>query len=198
MTPSEALADLEYRIYSLSNIPTHKACLGLLNEAFLLAPAAQSKHHAYTGGLVVHTAEVLQGCMSQLQAYPNASAEVLICAAVFHDCQKVLAYELNRVLDSDTGQLVVVCDSEHPGGWRYTDYAFKIGHLSGSFSRWNDIAWTWGVDKRTIAEVGHCILSHHGRKEWGSPVEPQTLEALILSQADALSAHYGAGREIPR
>jgi 3'-5' exoribonuclease len=40
--------------------------------------------------------------------------------------------------------------------------------------------------------VIHCILSHHGRKDWGSPVEPATLEALVLHQADMLSAKFGA------
>lgn len=41
--------------------------------------------------------------------------------------------------------------------------------------------------------VVHCILAHHGPvREWGSPEAPKTLEALILHQADMLSASYGA------
>jgi 3'-5' exoribonuclease len=33
------------------------------------------------------------------------------------------------------------------------------------------------------------ILAHHGSKEHGSPVEPQTLEALIVHSIDKLDAH---------
>ena len=40
------------------------------------------------------------------------------------------------------------------------------------------------------------FFTHHGLREWGSPVEPQTLEALLLHQADLLSAQYGATKEV--
>jgi 23S rRNA maturation-related 3'-5' exoribonuclease YhaM len=39
--------------------------------------------------------------------------------------------------------------------------------------------------------VIHCMLSHHGRREWGSPVEPVTPEAYILHVADMLSSREG-------
>ena len=34
----------------------------------------------------------------------------------------------------------------------------------------------------------HLILSHHGQKEWGSPVIPYTLEAQILHYADLIDS----------
>ena len=34
----------------------------------------------------------------------------------------------------------------------------------------------------------HCILSHHGEYEYGSPVLPKTLEAHILHCADDMDA----------
>ena len=33
----------------------------------------------------------------------------------------------------------------------------------------------------------HMLLSHHGKKEFGSPVVPKTKESYILSKADELS-----------
>ena len=33
----------------------------------------------------------------------------------------------------------------------------------------------------------HLILSHHGHREWGSPVEPSTPEAVLLHQADMMA-----------
>jgi hypothetical protein len=39
------------------------------------------------------------------------------------------------------------------------------------------------------AHILHVILAHHGTNEHGSPVEPQTLEALIVHSVDRLDAH---------
>jgi 3'-5' exoribonuclease len=39
------------------------------------------------------------------------------------------------------------------------------------------------------AHILHVILAHHGTNEHGSPVEPQTLEALIVHSLDTLDAH---------
>ena len=41
---------------------------------------------------------------------------------------------------------------------------------------------------RTKAMLLHVILSHHGRKDWGSPVLPQLPEALLIHYCDQLSA----------
>ena len=46
------------------------------------------------------------------------------------------------------------------------------------------------VNPDLMEEVSHVILAHHGRLEWGSPIEPQTPEALIVHQADMLSAYF--------
>ena len=38
----------------------------------------------------------------------------------------------------------------------------------------------------------HLVLSHQGKLEYASPVEPKTLEAIVLYQADELSAKSNA------
>ena len=38
-------------------------------------------------------------------------------------------------------------------------------------------------------ELSHIILSHHGRSDWGSPVEPKNVEAWVLHYADLLDSH---------
>ena len=47
------------------------------------------------------------------------------------------------------------------------------------------------VDDKTIDEIGHILLSHHGIRDWGSTTEPQTIDALIVHCADNLSAKFG-------
>lgn len=50
--------------------------------------------------------------------------------------------------------------------------------------------------KRT-PEVALTYLENsvlHGRKEWGSQIEPKTVEANILHFADMMSMQFGEGR----
>ena len=44
------------------------------------------------------------------------------------------------------------------------------------------------VPSELSVELEHLILSHHGSKDLGSPVEPMTIEAFILSAVDDLDA----------
>ena len=44
------------------------------------------------------------------------------------------------------------------------------------------------VPRGVLARLAHLILSHHGSRDLGSPVEPMTVEAFILSAADDLDA----------
>jgi 3'-5' exoribonuclease len=39
-----------------------------------------------------------------------------------------------------------------------------------------------------LQQLLHLILSHHGSHEWGSPVVPKTLEAVLLHQVDLLDS----------
>ena len=45
------------------------------------------------------------------------------------------------------------------------------------------------------SEMGHCILSHHGELEYGSPKKPAIAEAVALSMADNLDAKLETLRE---
>ena len=45
-------------------------------------------------------------------------------------------------------------------------------------------------------ELIHCILSHHGELEYGSPKKPALAEALALSFADNIDAKMETIREI--
>ena len=45
------------------------------------------------------------------------------------------------------------------------------------------------------AELGHCILAHHGELEYGSPKKPALMEAMALSFADNVDAKLETMRE---
>ena len=42
------------------------------------------------------------------------------------------------------------------------------------------------LDMRRTLALGHILVSHHGSREFGSPVLPSTPEAMIVSLADDL------------
>ena len=42
--------------------------------------------------------------------------------------------------------------------------------------------------RKTLLLLEHAILAHHGKREFGAPILPQTIEALIVSFVDDLDA----------
>ena len=186
---------LQNHINSINSVGLRIACDTILDTPeFLTCPASLSFHHAYEGGLLAHTVEVCDTALYNAAPFREGQVnyDILLTAALWHDYAKIKEYvELYLLKDETTKypQTLFVdasrCYSHH------LDYAKRIHHIQGSAIEFTVAAREQGVDESVIEQVQHCILAHHGRKEWGSPVEPQTLEALILHQADMLSAHYG-------
>jgi 3'-5' exoribonuclease len=44
------------------------------------------------------------------------------------------------------------------------------------------------ISEEQRRQLIHLIASHHGTQEWGSPVVPKTLEAILLHQIDLLDS----------
>jgi 3'-5' exoribonuclease len=44
-------------------------------------------------------------------------------------------------------------------------------------------------------EITHLILSHHGDRQYGAPVEPMTIEAMILASIDDLDSKINQVRQ---
>jgi 3'-5' exoribonuclease len=183
MSRNERVEDaLEYLWKCVNRLPTklRSLCIKVLeNEDWLKGYGASvgtpHAHHAYPGGLVVHTAEVLENAlrMANSEANQHADQNVITTAVVFHDVMKI-------------------ADSDSEG--KKTEYTKLIYHIAGScikFACWADDI---NLQEELVTKISHAILAHHGRKEWGSPVEPETIEALIVHQADLLSCRYGMGR----
>lgn len=193
MTTLEAQA---YMLKVVENTPGMWACVEILSDpGFMAASGASSsthEHHCGTGKLAIHTAEVLANALHASSApdlRPHPDLDILIPATIFHDCEKRRDYQCTpaRLVDGPIGVAL-------PAKWGKTEYGKRIYHVAGSYATWTRIGAKHGYSQGFIDAVGHCILAHHGRKEFGSPVEPQTIEALLLHHADGLSAAYGAGR----
>lgn len=143
------------------------------------SPAAARVHHQYTGGLIVHTAEVLNLCRAYVaitKRYNFISPDVVYAAAILHDIGKVQTYVFNDL-----------------GAVKISPIEKTIGHMFCGMSLvqscYND--GKFDIDSQFITELLHCIAAHHGNRQWGSIVEPQSLEAGIVSRMDYLSSRNG-------
>jgi 3'-5' exoribonuclease len=71
----------------------------------------------------------------------------------------------------------------------YTDDGQFLGHIIiGSEMVGEKIRQIPGFPKVLANELKHCILSHHGELEFGSPKKPAIVEAVALSFADNTDA----------
>ena len=49
---------------------------------------------------------------------------------------------------------------------------------------------------KLLTELVHCILSHHGEYEFGSPKKPALMEAMALNHADNTDAKMETMKEL--
>lgn len=146
--------------------------------------AAKSHHHAYVGGLYQHTYEILESLRALMDTglYGQIRAEVVAISALFHDIAKTEEY--------------VVGDG---GNISSTDYIKYVGHHYGSARIVENLMDQCpAFSQADKVAVLHCILSHHGRKEWGALFEPQTPEATMLHQLDMLSSQCAKNEMEPK
>lgn len=140
---------------------------------FREAPAATKLHHACIGGLLEHTLNVVRSSAALADLYPEADKDLVITAAALHDIGKIDEYEWSTAL-------------------RFTDAGHLVGHVVGSTMMAKQAADAIeGFDPLLNLALQHAILAHHGMKEYGSPKQPKSLEAMIVHAADELDANVG-------
>lgn len=207
---------LLHHIESIRSVTLRDCCRRILDTPeFLTWPASLSHHHAYEGGLLTHTVEVCDIALGMSdqpdsdilgRSFQEPKHDILIAAALWHDFAKVREYEQKELNGQDytfehmkgTRMLPVrEAPLDSVPVWVKSNSLFgDHAHIVQGTIEFTIAARESSVDESVIEAIQHCILAHHGRREWGSPVEPQTLEALILSQADLLSAQYGVTKEV--
>lgn len=146
-------------------------------KKFKFHSAAKSVHHGFVGGLLEHTLGVTKNCDYFAQAYPMLDRDLLITAAIFHDIGKLS--ELSAFPRND-----------------YTDEGQLLGHIMIGAQMVSDrIRSIANFPETKARELLHCILSHHGELEFGSPKKPALMEALALSFADNVDAKMETMKE---
>ncbi len=175
--------ELTQFIQDMKNPYLKKLCSGFFLEdqdferRFKFHSAAKNVHHGFVGGLLEHTLSVVKLCEYYTKAYPMLQRDLLLAAAMFHDVGKL--EELSVFPEND-----------------YTDAGQLLGHiLIGAELVGERIRAIPGFPVKLANELKHCILSHHGELEYGSPKKPAIAEALALSFADNTDAKMQTMKE---
>lgn len=134
-------------------------------------PAAVSHHHAYANGLLEHTVSVAACAKAMAESMAvsgyDVDVETVIAGALLHDIGKLDSYSMNTVPD-------------------VTVEGALLDHVAQGYLRFSEFAAQFGLSQKLRTHLAHILLSHHGQREFGSPVLPATPEALIVSAADEL------------
>jgi len=148
-------------------------------DRFCKAPGGKLWHHAYLGGLLEHTLSVVLIIKFFTQHYHDSvNADLLLAAAFLHDIGKIEEFSSQGFIE-------------------YSTQGRLLGHITiGMNLIMEKISLQPDFPEELKQQLIHCILSHHGEKERGSPVVPMTLEALILNFADELDSSVAAFQRI--
>ncbi len=144
-------------------------------DRFRVSAAAVSNHHAYPGGLLHHTLNMMELARLIGPRYPEIDTEMLMMGAFLHDLGKIDELKSGGEISyTDRGQLLghIVIGIQQLDG--------KIRQLE------QESGESFPIVLRQHLE--HLVVSHHGSQEYGSPKIPVTLEAVALHHIDNLDA----------
>jgi 3'-5' exoribonuclease len=176
----EMWAELQQRIASVDDPHVRELLTRLATkhaDRLRVWPAAVQVHHAYRGGLLEHVLQIMDVAAFLADRY-HARRDLLVAGALLHDLGKLdeLSYSLTT---------------------EYTVAGNLVGHIAIGLGMLRDEARAIdGFPPTLLLELEHLVLSHHGERDRGSPVEPMTLEAFILSAVDNLDATLNQVRRL--
>ena len=174
---SAELLEVIYRVIESISDPVIRDivsfCVDKVSEKLAHYPAAKMHHHAYFAGLAYHIVRMLEIGEFLCKQRPFLNADMIKAGIILHDIAKP---------EEMIAQLGVVTD--------YSTQGKLIGHIAMAAGWITEAALRLELplDSEQVIGLQHLILSHHNLGEWGSPVQPQTAEAVALHYIDALDA----------
>lgn len=135
-------------------------------EAFVKHSAGKSVHHAYLNGLLEHTISVTTIGTTLAGLYEGVCLDYVIAGCLLHDIGKLR--ELSQFPRND-----------------YSDEGQLLGHLMIGAEMVHDAIKEIPDFPEEIERIlKHILIAHHGELEYGSPVPPKCMEAMIVHLAD--------------
>jgi 3'-5' exoribonuclease len=174
----EMEAEFVNRLNKIENENLKKLLKNIFNkesfEQYKNVPAGKAWHHAYIGGLLEHTLEIIKICDLMADIHAEINKDLLITGALLHDFGKIEELSFDK-------------------GFEYTDKGKLVGHIViiANIIE-SECSKIENFPKELKNQLLHIVLSHQGKLEFASPVIPKTLEAIVLYHADELSAKTNA------
>lgn len=172
VSQDELIKKLNSYLNSISNPDCKNILEYLLNKyyaKFITYPAATRNHHEFASGLLYHTISMADMSMLIASYYDNVDTDILLAGCILHDLGKVI--ELSG-----------------PIATKYTLEGKMLGHISIMVSEIRKAQEALNITSEIPLLLSHMVLSHHGEKDYGSPVPPLTKEAVILHFVDDLDS----------
>ncbi len=145
----------------------------LLDEDYLKrfadAPAARTMHHAYIGGLLEHTLSMAYIASILADHYPYVNKDLLLAGTLLHDMGKTEEYRVD-------------------GSFGFSEDGRLVGHIVRAATQIEKAGTELDFPAEDLRQLVHLIITHHGNLEWGSPLKPKTVEAVLLHQIDLLDS----------
>src|SRR3984893_15769407 len=161
-----------------------EAFLSEWGDRFRRTAAARNYHHARRGGLVEHTAQMMRIALEIAPLYPQLNGDLLLAGILFHDSGKLWENALPEngfvMTYDELGELV----GHNPIGIEVVNALWRKVSAENA-AIWKNFA---PPSEDVRIHLLHLVASHHGEKEFGSPVEPRTPEAMALHYIDNLDA----------
>ena len=168
-----SIEDEDYRAVAEAMLERH-------GQALERIPAAKSVHHAFLGGLLMHTANMMKLADFLAELYRDTiDRSLLLAGTLLHDMAKEQEFVFS--------QLGLAMD--------YSVKGQLLGHLVMGAQEAARVAETLHVPEEKAVLLQHLILSHHGEPEFGAAVRPLCAEAELLSLIDAVDSRMEIYRE---
>lgn len=168
-----SMADDDFRRVAETFLQRHGA-------AFRRYPAAKTVHHGFVGGLLMHTADMLELADFLAGKYRGVICrDLLLTGTLLHDMAKLREFVL-----SDLGVVM-----------EYSTAGQLLGHLVMGAQEAAEVCRELAVPEEKSILLQHLLLSHHGQPEFGAAVVPQCAEAELLAAIDNLDSRMEIYRE---
>lgn len=156
-------------------------------DAFKRSPAATGMHNAWYGGLLEHTLGMCKLAKEICYHYESAygegkfSPDKVMFGILLHDIGKIWEYSTGNSAFPHTGNGLLANHITMGPAMVYEE-------ANKWFNPSDDIDFV--RFERERAHLMHLIAAHHGQVDWGSPVPPASLEAILVHHIDNLDTKF--------
>lgn len=163
---------------------------------FKKAPAAKGVHNAWYGGVLEHTWNMLKIAKQIATHYKETyqakfSIDKIVFGVIIHDFCKIFEYNFETPSYQMEGDGVLANHIvlgpaqiyEQANNWWPQEVRAQVEDKQRQKMTMTEFL-------RERAHLMHLVASHHGQLDFGSPIVPATLEAVILHQVDMIDAKF--------